>query len=323
MAFQSGTPVLDPSRDRPIPAALYRITSRGFFSEFNILTYACAHSLEHGRTLFVDVAPGAGPWRELFSPFPKPGSVLSSNPRFHLEMSLVSKLETGTWNPDWVAMREAVRDACLEKRWVKAPLAGFEGPYDEFVVAVARKLFRPVASLNARAEAARQAMGLYKVPFSAVQLRRGDKVHGYQSPKGKWVVETEIAPFAAYAECLAKMAPDIRDVFVISDDYTAFEEARAEFPQYRFHTLCDPSERGYIHADQQAASDETKLANLQKLLVTVMIARDSQAFVGTYFSNLSIGVYLLHRHRSRCVSMDLGQPWPPRDPWFMPGRDEI
>jgi hypothetical protein len=304
---------LDPSP----PAASYKISGRGFFSEFNILVYAYAHCMAHGRALFVDVGRTAGPWRQLFSSFPPGASGLRGT-----GISLAPKTD-GKWNEAWMAMRREVRDACLEKRRVRAPQLGFEGTFDELVVLAAHELFRPHAGLVERASGARRAMGLDVLPYAALQLRRGDKVEGYRSPKGEWVVETQIAPFALYAECLGKLAPDIRDVFVLTDDYAAFEEACSQYPDYRFHTLCEPHERGYFHGVQQAAPDEIKLANLEKLLVTVLIARQSSAFVGTRWSNLSIGVWLLHQDRSRCASIELSRPWPPLDPLFLPGRDEI
>ncbi len=318
MTSEPGEPKLDLEPGPTTPVARYKITGRGFFSEFNILVFAYAHCLAHGRALFVDIGGTAGPWRELFPHF-----LPSAKGLRRADVTLDAKTSDGRWNEVWLAMRKEVRDACLEKRWVSVPSLQFEGPFDELVFLAARRLFRPHASLVAWASAARQAMGLDEVPYSAVQLRRGDKVHGYRSPKGEWVVETEIAPFALYVECLQKLAPDIRDVFVLSDDYEAFAEARAQYPDYRFHTLCEPHERGYFHGAQQSAPDDVKLENLRKLLVTVMIASGSLAFAGTYLSNLSIGVHLLHHRRSGCACIENSRPWPALEPLFMPGRDQI
>ncbi len=317
-------------RERPAEAALesgrpwvrYKVTGRGFFSEFNILSFAYAHCLAHGRRMLLDISSTAGPWRELFTGLP-PGAASKPPGDVAEEISLESKLPDRSWNPLWMAMRQEVRDGCLEGRIVRAPELGFEGPYGELVVRAARTLFQPNAALVERAAAAKRALGLEGAPYAAIQLRRGDKVEGYDNGKGQFVVETQVADFAAYAECLGKIAPGIADVFVIADDYTAIEEARAGYPQFRFHTLCEPHERGYFHAEQQRATQETKLANLEKLLTTVIIAAGSEAFVGTYWSNLSIGVYLLHPRQDRCAAMDLAKPWPPAEPLFMPGRDQL
>ena len=305
------------------PSARYRVTSRGFFSEFNVLAYAYAHSLAHGRTLFVEIKTAAGPWWELFLGQP-PGLVarpVKYGPEG--EISLEPKLKDGHWNPAWGAMRVEVRDGCLERRRVRAAALDFEGTYEELVVLAARGLFQPNERLVERARAAKRAMGLDRAPYASIQLRRGDKVHGYDNGKGRFVVETRIADFADYAEALEKVAAGIEDVFVIADDYESVEEARRRYPQWRFHTLSEPHERGYFHAEQQSAAPEVQRANLEKLLTTVMIAREAEAFVGTYWSNLSIGVYLLHPHRERCVSKDLARPWPAMHPLFMRGRDEL
>ncbi len=303
------------------PWARYKVTGRGFFSEFNILAFAYAYCLVRRRELAIDVSKTAGPWRQLFPELP-PGSVAR---RAHGgdEISVEPKLPDWSWNPQWTAMREEVRDGCLHGTRVNVPELGFEGSYRELVVLAARTLFRPNPDLVRRAAAAKLALGLEGLPYAAIQLRRGDKVEGYDNGKGQFVVETQVADFAAYAECLDKLAPGTRDVFVITDDYTAVEEARAGYPHLRFHTLCEPHERGYFHLAQQHATAEVKLANLEKLLITVIIAQGSDAFVGTYWSNLSIGVYLLHPHQERCAAMDLAKPWPPLEPLFMRGRDEL
>ncbi len=305
------------------PSARYRITSRGFFSEFNVLAFAYAHSLVHGRTLFVEIKTAAGPWAELFLGQPTGLVLRPVRDAPAGELSLEPKLVGAEWNPQWKTMREEVRDGCLEARRVRAPMLDFEGTYEELVALAARSLFQPNDELVERAAAARRVLGLDHRPYAALQLRRGDKVHGYDNGKGAFVVETGIADFAHYAECLDKAAPGIEDVFIISDDYESVEDARARYPRWRFHTLCEPHERGYFHVDQQLAAPEVRRANLEKLLTTVIIARDSEAFVGTYWSNLSIGVYLLHPHRDRCVSMDLSRPWPQLHPLFMRGRDEL
>lgn len=305
------------------PSARYRVTGRGFFSEFNVLAFAYAHSLAHGRTLFAEIKPGAGPWDELFLGRPAGFFVRPMRDAPAGEISLEPKLADGQWNPRWGTMRREIRDGCLEKRRVRAPELDFEGPYEDLVVLAARGLFQPNDQLALRAAAAKRALGLDRRPYAALQLRRGDKVHGYDNGKGGFVVETGIADFAHYAECLDKVAPGIEDVFIISDDYESVEDARARYPRWRFHTLCEPHERGYFHAAQQSAAPEVRRANLEKLLTTVIVACDSEAFVGTYWSNLSIGVHLLHPHRDRGVSMDVSRPWPPMHPLFMRGRNEL
>ncbi len=303
------------------PWARYKITGRGFFSEFNILAFAYAYCLVRGRDLAIDVSKTAGPWRQLFPDLP--AGIAARRAQGGDEISLESKAPDWSWNPQWMAMRQEVRDGCLHGTRVSVPSLGFEGSYSELAVLAARMLFKPNPDLVRRAAAAKRGLGLDGIPYAAVQLRRGDKVEGYDNGKGQFVVETQVADFAAYAECLAKLAPGIGDIFVITDDYTSVEEARAGYPHLRFHTLCEPHERGYFHVAQQGASAEVKLANLEKLLITVIIAQGSDAFVGTYWSNLSIGVYLVHPHQDRCAAMDLAKPWPPLEPLFMRGRDEL
>jgi hypothetical protein len=297
-------------------AVRYRLSNRGFFSEFNILAYAYADCLARGARLYVDDRKCGVRWRALFSPFP-PG-VDQLDPRAEV-IELSPKGGDGAWQ----AMRKAVRDACLERRPASAPALGFEGPFDQLVFAAAAELFKPTSDLSAEAERDLRRLGLELASYCAVQMRRGDKTEGYVNGRGKLVVETTAMPFAVYAECLEKLAPDVRDVLVLTDDYGAFEEAREAHPEFRLHTLCAPHERGYFHAEHLAQAPERRLADLRRLIVTAILARSSAAFVGTYWSNLSTAVFMLHQDRARCASIDLSQAWPPLDPLFLPGRDVI
>jgi hypothetical protein len=301
----------------PQEAVCYRLSHRGFFSEFNILAYAHADCLAHGRRLYVDERTSPMAWRELFSAFPPSVEELDAS-AFAAVIGMAPKASDGAWR----AMRQRVRDACLQRRTVEAPAIGFDGPFDELVFWAARALFRPQPDLVAEAAAARRDLGLVG-PFSAVQIRRGDKTEGYLNGRGERVVETTKTPFVVYAECLERLAPGVRDVLVLTDDYGAFEEARAAHPDLSLRTLCAPSERGYFHADHLVQPPEQRFADLRKLIVSVILARDSAAFVGTFWSNLSTAVCMLHADRSRCASIDLEQEWPAFDPLFLRGRDTL
>ena len=299
-------------------AVRYRLSNRGFFSEFNILAYAYADALAAGRQLYVDERKSGIPWRALFSVFP-PGAEALDPSRHAAVITLSPKGDDAAWR----AMRRSVRDACVEKRLVSAPALGFEGPFDELVFAAAAALFRPTDDLLAEAGQALSDLGLGRGPFCAVQIRRGDKTEGYLNGRGKLVIETTEAPFAVYAECLQRLAPGVRDVLVLTDDYRAVEEARASHPGYRLATLCDPGERGYHHAEHLAQPPEQRLADLRRLIVSVVLARASAAFVGTFWSNLSTAICMLHADRRRCASIDAAQEWPLYDPLFLPGRDTL
>jgi hypothetical protein len=299
-------------------AVRYGLSRRGFFSEFNILAYAKAWCMSRGRTLYLDHRKADAPWRELFSPFPP--SVDELEPARHSAViNLVPKAPDGAWQ----GMRKDVRDAVLERRRVTLPAIDFDGEYEALVFRAARELFRPRPGLVQQAAEARASLGLDAVPYCAVQIRRGDKTEGYVDKKGRLVVETSAQPFAVYADCLNRLAPEVRDVLVLTDDYGAFEAAREADPDRRFHTLCAPDERGYVHADHLKKPAAARLEAFEKLIVSVMLARDSQAFAGTFWSNLSTAVCMLHRDRTRCAAIDPAQEWPPYDPLFLRPRDTL
>jgi len=296
-------------------AIRYSLTRRGFFSEFNVLVFGYAFALTTGRHIFVDQQKLPTPWGELFrDALP---AIESVDPgRYDRVIDLHPKGFRAEWND----MRRTIRDACFRRDHVSVPGFGFDGPIDELIFTLADWLFTPRQELVDEALAAERALGLDRAPFCAVQLRRGDKTEGYLNAKGRLVVETAAVPFEAYAQRIARIAPDVRDVFVLTDDYGEFEAARQSHPDFRFHTLCGESERGYFHFDHLDRSLEEQLSNVRKLLVTVILARRSAAFVGTHWSNLSTGVYMLHPHRARCACVDEDEDWSEFDPMFLRKR---
>ena len=151
MTFAVREALAEPTRNQGRPWARYKVAGRGFFSEFNILAFAFAHCLVHGRGLCVDISKSAGPWRRLFPDLPQGTAGRPEADRFAEEISLVPKLPDRSWNPQWASMRREVRDGCLEARRVSVPELGFEGSYGELVVLAARSLFRPNAMLVERA----------------------------------------------------------------------------------------------------------------------------------------------------------------------------
>lgn len=295
-------------------AILYSLTNRGFFSEFNILAYVLAYSAITDRKIFVGEDGDGTFFRKLFATqLPHHADLVADG------YDTVIDMHPKANRPEWNAMRTWIRDACLQRLRVCLPWMDFEGEVSGLISHMARALFRPRQSIIAQAREAERELGLQGVPYCAIQIRRGDKTEGYLNAKGQLVVETQAAPFSAYAERLSRVAPQIRDVLVLTDDYEAFEEATACAHDLRLRTLCSTTERGYVHREHASLPAPVRLERLEKLLASVILASRSEAFVGTNWSNLSTAIYLLHGRQHRCASIDPPQEWPPSDPLLLPG----
>jgi hypothetical protein len=62
-------------------------------------------------------------------------------------------------------------------------------------------------------------------PYAAFHVRRGDKIKGYNSARGL-MVEGEDARLSAYIALLDRKAPEIKSIFLMTDDYRAADELR-------------------------------------------------------------------------------------------------
>ena len=84
--------------------------------------------------------------------------------------------------------------------------------------------------------------------YVGCQIRGGDKI-----------TETNLLP-AEYYIRLIKQKTDLRDVFVLTDDYRIFRQVQSLAPDIRWYTLCDSGEKGYVnkcfHANDERVETE-------------------------------------------------------------------
>jgi hypothetical protein len=147
-------------------------------------------------------------------------------------------------------------------------------------------------------------------PYVAVQLRRGDKTNGYVF-NGQLKIESTQSPIEAYVQMLRRRSEGIRYVFVLTDDYRAYEELKTSAPEYEFHTNCQPSEFGYVNDDFQKMDVESRKKLCTQLVSDVHICGRSEIFIGPFKSNPSRFVPLLHGTRRRSFSVDANRKWKP------------
>jgi hypothetical protein len=147
-------------------------------------------------------------------------------------------------------------------------------------------------------------------PFAAFHVRRGDKTGGYVVGTER-VIEGESTPPSTYLRLLRRNAPDIRTVFVMTDDYRVVDGFRIAYPQYDFVSTCLADARGY-HQDAFAALNvHQKELAVEQLLVETSIAARSALFLGGFKSNVSRFVPLWHTNPEVCLSVDGMRRWSP------------
>jgi hypothetical protein len=130
--------------------------------------------------------------------------------------------------------------------------------------------------------------------YIGFHLRGGDKYLEFE--------QQEVEKYILKAESLSS----IRNGFVLTDDYTLFEELQNKYPNWRFYTLCDVKSRGYFHDQYKNESLEIKRSDHLKLFASVDILSNSEYFIGTWNSN--VGMYLgMRMDKKKCYGIDFNE----------------
>jgi hypothetical protein len=293
------------TRQGATEAVVYGLTKRGFFSEINVMVENLAYAMAAGEDMYLDDRNFFLPLDQLLRPTLPSVADLRED---LYERVTISNPKTDF--PAWSHRLWSVKRACDEGLEVEIPELGFRGNWVALVALLSKRVFVPVEEIATAAARARTELGLDQ-PFCAVHIRRGDKTEGYRKSNGALRIEGRAVPFTAYAEKLALLSPGIRRVFVLSDDYRQVSEARARHPELELITLCEPGEEGYRQDAFMALRDQEKLRAVTRLIVEVLIAVHSNAFVGLYRSNVSLMIAALHPHPENCASVDQAKVWTP------------
>lgn len=278
---------------------VFRLTQRGFYSEINNLLNAVMFGLAHERRLVVDENQFGGlEWRNLFA---------TSLPVGTTEVTAEVTADwmiSGVFSPGFSAIQKWANDRFTSPGALSFPQLGMSGSFFHVKCELARMLTRP-PSLPVVLPA-----GLAE-QFAAVHIRRGDKTEGFVSSKNQFIIEgDEVAP-DVYIEKLANEAPEIRSIFVMTDDFKMIEDFRNAGRDYNICTFCEREENGYRQTEFWSLQPAEKTHRVRRLIAEVEIAAASSIFLGGYKSNVARYVPLLHKHPERCFSVDRQTTWHP------------
>ncbi|WP_051931119.1 hypothetical protein [Gillisia sp. Hel_I_29] len=109
--------------------------------------------------------------------------------------------------------------------------------------------------------------------YIAIHIRSGDKL-----------IETDLYNIQLYMKKAIAIS-DVKNAFILTDNYSIIEQLLENYPDWKFYTLCNPSERGYIHADFVNKDKTQKFLQHLKLFASMDICYNSDKFIGTYSSN--------------------------------------
>jgi hypothetical protein len=128
--------------------------------------------------------------------------------------------------------------------------------------------------------------------YLSCHIRRGDKI-----------TESKLLPLSDYINII-KQYDNIRDVFVLTDDYRVIQQLQNEYVQWKWHTLCQESEKGYSNSQFTKTNKSIKTNALLNLFASIEIIDKSTLFIGTKTSNPSTFMSIYNHYITRGVDCD-------------------
>jgi hypothetical protein len=268
----------------------------GFYSEFNNMIFAMIYCLKYqyrfilytGNSKF-NINKG---WTDFFEPFCE--EITSS--WFHKKFN---KRETEPkikfkYRPIWSAYRLFNGNTALTyELFPKFYSRDFEQEQFDFAELelkgnlrdVSREFVKMIYRFNSDTQTnVKRIISNIKLPasYASLNIRRGDKD-----------TEFTFVPVTAYVD-KAREQTDLKDFFILTDDYTVIEYLQKDYPDLNFYTLVKKEERGYVHADFMKESSQKRQLDLIKLFASLEVMAGSAVAVGTYTTNpgLFLGMYM-------------------------------
>ncbi len=278
----------------------------GFFSEYNNMILAMLYCLTY-KIQFVLYSKDAifgnkEGWKDYFLPFVKENKKdfnekynrRQSRPNRKLDRikAKIYKILTGI---DYFTydLWPYFHNREMEKHNYFIPELGINGNLQE----ACATLIKLTWNYNAETEI------VIKEKIKSINLT--EEYIGFHIRSGDKFIEAEMKSIEVYMN-KAKEISQIKNIFVLTDDYRLIELLKKEYSSFNFYTFCKEDERGYFHGEfQKNNKDQIRDAHLN-LFASIDVLSGSKAFVGTFSSNpgMYLGMRMAGKH---CYGVDLEQ----------------
>jgi hypothetical protein len=259
----------------------------GFYSEFNNMVFGMIYCLKY-KYRFILYADNSKfkihkGWEDFFEPFCDTIGPSSFHKKFN-KRTTAPKLKTKHY-PAWYLWKLRNKDTFLtydlfnsffngefEKEQFAFPELGLKGNLRD----VSREIVNMIYNFNSDTKTEIQKIvSQLNLPskYISINIRRGDKD-----------TEFSFVPLSAYMNKTKELS-DLKDMFILTDDYTVMEELQKDYPDKHYYTLVKQEERGYVHGDFVKISEEKKKADLIKLFSSIEIMANSELAIGTFTTN--------------------------------------
>jgi hypothetical protein len=288
------------------PWLIWQLTRRGLGGELLPMLMAMLHAHRCGMTFRLasrgwNLAVRHG-WEDWFEPFAPAHNLLvlrrgwMKKPSHPLARLLSRAAACGLLGPADSRLTHDVFttawSTALNNERFTVPELGCDGNPAEVCQVLMRMVWRlkPVAREEIHGLLA--PLDLAAAPYAAIHVRRGDK--------HKEAATTELT---AYLDALAQHRPNLRRVFVATDDFAVVRELRHLRPDWEWLTLADESRGGHQQRQFNRKRASVRRREILEILADVEALRAGAFFIGTWSSNLGRIVGLLKGLRD-CAGVD-------------------
>jgi hypothetical protein len=262
----------------------FRFHEAGLYSQVNMLLNAITFCLIRRRRLAVDMGLFPGDWADYF------GRILPQKPdTFGRMVDMFAPRYAAIKYKNFKILLELIFEITEAPMTIDVPQLGLSGNLFQVqrqLAAVFCPHPLPQTSLS-------------EERYVSCHVRRGDKL----------IKEGEFNSARDYIEVARHLAPGIKHLHVIADDYAVIEEFRHAAAGFSISTACQPDESGYVNAKFIEQNLDVRRKETSKLIREVAVAMRSDLFIGCYLSNLSRFVALTHHAPEACISVDALKHW--------------
>lgn len=183
------------------------------------------------------------------------------------------------------------QDVPLEPiRWCTVPELGINGDYLSTFSLLARMIWRLQPEILNKEETYKMNLSLPPI-YSGLQIRGGDKVSETKLIDGKTLI-------------LKLNLNDGDSLFILTDDYRQFAQAKEDFPKLKLSTLCQNDEMGYHHKLFCKKDSQSKKDAITRLIISVDLLLSSSSFVGSITTGPSVFIMKLRYNDPQVQAVD-------------------
>jgi hypothetical protein len=268
---------------------VFQLTYRGCCSEINGMLSAMLYCLMHDIEFILYSKKWTNGfkygWTDYFRPFCREcknplfirDSVFSVNGKFKVLNYIQKRIYRRYLNAHdiWIELNNP---SFLSSKFI-IPELGINGGIEEAKRVLLDIVFKYNEDVGHALHLQNEKMNQMKT-YAGIHIRRGDKVKGRSK-------EAEAFPVESYIEKIIKVAPQISNVFIATDDYQTVEEFKGVCPpHWKVFTFSQPNCTGYQQGAFNCLSADKKRRETIDLLIDLNFLANASFLVGTGSSNV-------------------------------------